>query len=122
MTAGGVCTTALTEWKAWHWIADNVKSVQSNTVLAISTPNLYILNILLGGSGCLSQTTFIKIIQQFFSHSLLSVWAETETIKAWQFSCIEMLIRMKVTRGGKLTAGIQIEFIADHRPCSPLLG
>ena len=23
---------------------------------------------------------------------------------------------MKLTRGGKLTAGIQIEFIADHRP------
>ena len=104
----------------------NVKSVQSNTVLTFGTPNLYIRNPqypdtpMLG--GCLSQTTFIKIIQQFFSHSLLFVWAETETIKAWQFSCIEMLIRMKVSRAGKLTAGIQIEFIADHRPCSPLLG
>ena len=120
MIAGGVCTTALTEWREWHWIADNVKSVQANTVLTFGTPNLYILNILQG--GCLSQTTFIKIIQQFFLP--LFVWTETETgtIKAWQFSCIEMLIRMKVTRGGKLTAGIQIEFIADHRPCSPLLG
>ena len=40
MTAGGVGGSALsglTEWKVWHWIADNVKSVQSNTVLTAGT-------------------------------------------------------------------------------------
>ena len=42
------------------------------------------------------------MIHQFFSHSLLFVWAETETIKAWQFSCIEMLIRMAETEGGEI--------------------
>ena len=32
----------------------------------------------------------------------LFVLAETETIKAWQFSCIEMLIRMAETEGGEI--------------------